>query len=380
VEERASLTRREQLHLGALDAWSSGDLGAAAARWDVLLTEFPRDLLALRVSQFVLSYLGESVRMRDTVARVLPAWSPSVSGYGFVLGCHAYALEEAGDYPAAEAAGLEAVALNRADIWAAHAVAHVREMEGRLGEGVEWIAELAPLWVDCTNFSLHLRWHEGLFRLEMDQFDQVLEGYDRDIRPGAADQYLDVANAASLLWRLEQAGVDVGSRWTEVAQRSKRHVGDHALVFADLHYLMALAGAGETATIARFMESCADFAEHGAGTEASVMKEVGLPLANAVLAHHRQAYGEVVDLVAPIRLQIRRIGGSHAQRDVFDQLLIDASLRARRLDVAVPLLAERTTRRPRNRWGWRHYAAALDAAGQPAAATAHRTLERLRGE
>jgi predicted Zn-dependent protease len=110
------------------------------------------------------------------------------------------------------------------------------------------------------------------------------------------------------------------------------------------------------------------------------MKEVGLPLANAVLAHHRQAYGEVVDLVAPIRLQIRRIGGSHAQRDVFDQLLIDASLRARRLDVAVPLLAERTTRRPRNRWGWRHYAAALDAAGQPAAATAHRTLERLRGE
>lgn len=54
------LPRRERLHLGALDAWSRGDMRGAAAIWDVVLDEFPRDLVALKVSQFTLSYLGES--------------------------------------------------------------------------------------------------------------------------------------------------------------------------------------------------------------------------------------------------------------------------------------------------------------------------------
>ena len=100
--------------------------------WDTLLDEYPRDLIALKVSQFVLSYLGESDGMRERVARVLPAWSADDPGYGFVLGCYAYALEESGDYRQAEDAGRRAVELDRGDIWAAHAVAHVAEMEGRL--------------------------------------------------------------------------------------------------------------------------------------------------------------------------------------------------------------------------------------------------------
>jgi len=57
---RTSLPRREALHVAALDAWSSGDMRSAASVWDTLLDEHPRDLIALKVSQFVLSYLGES--------------------------------------------------------------------------------------------------------------------------------------------------------------------------------------------------------------------------------------------------------------------------------------------------------------------------------
>jgi len=64
----ASVARREQLHLAALDAWSRADMRGAAAVWDTLLAEFPRDLIALKVSQFVLSYLGESEGMRERVA------------------------------------------------------------------------------------------------------------------------------------------------------------------------------------------------------------------------------------------------------------------------------------------------------------------------
>ncbi|MEJ7813488.1 MAG: tetratricopeptide repeat protein, partial [Gemmatimonadaceae bacterium] len=335
VARRARASRREVLHVEALDAWSRGDMRAVVRYWDALLADYPRDILALKASQFVLSYLGESGRMRDTVERALPAWDPGVPGYGFVLGCHAYALEEAGDYAPAEETGRRAVELNRADIWAAHAVAHVAEMQGRLREGIAWVALLAGEWGQCSNFAFHLRWHEGLYHLDLEEYGRVLELYDREVRAQPSDEYLDITNAVSLLWRLEQAEVDVGPRWHELAERARAHLDDHALVFVDVHYLMALVAARDDAAAGRFLESCERFAAAGAGTEAAVMADVGLPLARGAWAHRRGVYGEAVDLLLPIRSRVREIGGSHAQRDVFEQMLIDAAWRAGQLATAL---------------------------------------------
>ena len=348
---RSPIARREQLHLAALDAWSSGDMRGATRVWDAILDEFPRDLIALKVSQFVLSYLGESEAMRARVARVLPAWTADHPGFGFTLGCYAYALEESGDYRQAEDVGRRAVELDRGDIWAAHAVAHVAEMEGRLQDGIDWIAGLANEWHDCSNFALHLKWHESLYHLELEQYDQVLALYDRDVRAESTDEYLDIANAVSLLWRLEQADVEVGGRWRELATRAESHLDDHALVFVDLHYVMALAAAGNERAVREILASCERFATSGEGTEAEVMADVGLPLARALVAHRAGAFGSVVDELYPVRRRIRRIGASHAQRDVFSQLLIDAAWRGGRHAEARELLAERLAWRPANRWG-----------------------------
>jgi tetratricopeptide (TPR) repeat protein len=371
-------TRRERLHIGALTAWARGDLRGAAQSWDATLAEFPRDVVALKVSQFVLSYLGESARMQETVERVLSAWDATVPGYGFVLGCHAYALEEMGHYERAEAMGRRAIQINSSDIWAAHAVAHVTEMQGRLHDGLSWISSLTGEWAHCNNFTFHLRWHEALLHLDLERFGRVLELYDDEVRRQSSDEYLDVTNAVSLLWRLEQSDVDVGARWGELADLARGHVSDHALVFADLHYLMAIAAAGDSEGIERFMESCERFATTDSGTEAAVMADVGLPLARAVLAHRRGAYGDVVDLLLPLRSQVRWIGGSHAQRDLFEQLLIDAARRGHRLDVATELLAERTSRRPRNIWAWREYVSVLGDLGAPAVVAAGKRLDQLR--
>jgi tetratricopeptide (TPR) repeat protein len=376
--EGKRITRREELHLGALDQWSRGNMRGAVDRWDSILADNPRDLIAIKVSQYVLSYLGESERMRDTLERVLPAWDAAVPGYGFVLGCYAYGLEESGDYARAEEMGRRAVELNPSDIWAAHAVAHVSEMEGRSNDGLAWITSVSDNWEGCNNFAYHLRWHQGLLHLDLGQHDRVLELYDREVRRQKTDEYLDITNAVSLLWRLEQLNVDVGSRWKELADFSRGHINDHSLVFGDLHYLMALAADNDTASVQRLIESCEHFARTSDSTEATVMADVGLPLAYAVLAHRRGADGDVVNLLMPVRNLFRRIGASHAQRDIVNQLLIDAAWRGGRLDVAAELLAERTAQRPRNIWAWQHYATVLDSLGAPGALRASRELERLR--
>ena len=193
--------------------------------------------------------------MRDVLASALPAWDASVPGHGFVLGCHAFGLEETGDYVAAERVGREAVDRNPSDIWAAHAVAHVFEMTGRPREGVAWVDSLESNWADCNNFSFHAFWHRCLFLIELGPLDRVLDLYDREVRPESTDDLLDISNAVALLWRLEEAGVDVGDRWEELADRAQGHVDDHLLVFGDVHYLMALAAAARANDAARMVES-----------------------------------------------------------------------------------------------------------------------------
>ncbi|HTX41116.1 MAG TPA: tetratricopeptide repeat protein [Acidobacteriaceae bacterium] len=347
-----ALSLRERLHLQALEAWIGAELENAVACWESILRQFPHDLLAIRLAQFMTSYLGRSREILSSIERVIGRWDPAVPGYGHLLGCYAYGLEEAGEYSLAEIMGRTAVDADPTDLWAAHAVAHVMEMQGRPLDGLAWVAQLAPGWSICGNFVLHVQWHRALFLQSLGDFDQALAVYDREVQADASTEYLDIANAASLLWRLEQENVDVGSRWEELAQRAAGRQDDHLFVFADLHFILALAtarnGQGE-----EFLASCERFAESGRGTQARVMQEVGLTVAAAVLAHRKREWKQAAQRLLPARDRIRRIGGSHAQRDTFERLLIDATIRSGEIAAARRLLTERTATRPGDVWAWR---------------------------
>jgi len=66
----------------------------------------------------------------------------------------------------------------------------------------------------------------------------------------------DMLNAASLLWRLQGAGQPVHQwMWDELADVAEQGIGEHALVFADLHYVPSLAGAGWMEALAGMIET-----------------------------------------------------------------------------------------------------------------------------
>jgi hypothetical protein len=117
--------------------------------------------------------------------------------------------------------------------------------------------------------------------------------------------------------------------------------------------MLAIAARSSQAVVASFLDSCSAYARTKNRTEAQVMQEVGLAIAEAMVAHRNQRYSRAADLLLPVKDLICRIGGSHAQRDLFEHLLIDSILQSHRLRLAHSLLEERIAQRPCDLWAWR---------------------------
>lgn len=354
------VTWREAAHIKALEAWLGGDLNKTCAILDEILVEHPTDLLALKLHHFNAFWMGRSFHLRDTVAGAYAAWDEQIPGYGYVLGMLSFGLEECGEYDRAERLGRESVALNPEDLWGIHAVAHVLEMQGRLRDGMEWLDYPADAWEDRNPFKEHLWWHAALFPLESGDYDRVLALYDRSVRPDQSDFYLDIQNAASMLLRLELCGIDVGDRWRELADVAETKLDDHVLGFTEMNCMMALAADGRDAAADRLEASLAAFSNAPNNSTAATVEPAVLPLCRAVRDFAAGDYGCVVDTILPLRYQIQQVGGSHAQRDIFMQILIEAALRDGRLKLSRTLLRERLTVRPRSYGGWVRLAQTLE--------------------
>jgi len=351
---RRDTSARERDLVAALEAWASDDVDTATARLVAIVARCPTDLLALKLQHGLLFMNGEREAMRRALEDALPAWEGrTLPGHGYVLGCHAFALEETFAFEEAERVGRRAVELEPRDAWGIHAVAHVMEMRDRPREGIDWLASRAEAYAPCAVFRGHVYWHRALFHCELGELDEALAIYDAEVKRSWVGDYRDMSNATSLLWRLEHEGLDVGDRWRPLAEIALRHCEDHGSAFADAHYLLALTR-GSDGGCARLMESLERYESTG-GSQAAVVLEVGRPLCAAMHALEQRspgssAIGHGLDAFARLRDAVPRIGGSNAQRDLFELFYVDAAIRAGASERARGVLEERLRRRPDNRW------------------------------
>jgi tetratricopeptide (TPR) repeat protein len=361
----ADATPRERSHIDALIAWSEGELDRTIAIWESILRSHPLDVVAFRLAHFANFWLGRPQDMVASVDRLLPDWSEEIPGFSSMLACHSFAHEEAGHYLAAEPSGRRAIELDPGDLWAAHAVAHVMESQGRRSEGIHWLIDLAPNWEGTHNLQHHLWWHCALFELEHGNHAAVLELYDTRFRNLEApltvdspDVYIDVQNAASALFRLQRLGIDVGDRWEELADKAEARIGDCLSAFTLPHWLMALTATGRTAAAERMIEAMRAFA-NGRGTVPRIVRDYALPIAEAQLAHAAGRHAEAVALMRPALGGMYRLGGSHTQQDVLEQLFVDAALKADStadIRLAIERVAGRRAIPPERFVGWREAA------------------------
>ena len=343
-------TAREAAHIAALAAWIDGEPARAVAVWDQILRDHPCDVLAFRLAHFNNFWLGRPDLMLTSVRAVERSWEPTLPFYGTLLACRCFAHEECGLYTEAEAAGRAAIAHDPTDVWAAHGVAHVMEMQGRRAEGIAWIDGLRGNWQGANNLTHHLWWHLAMFHLERGENDRVLDLYDRAFRDldapltlAVPDLYIDVQNAASMLFRMQLHGVDVGHRWDELADKAEARIGDTQSAFTLPHWMMALAATGRGEAARRMLAGLRDAAQ-GESSDARLVGTIALPLCEAVLAYGEGAPARAVALMRPVLGKLYLLGGSHAQQDVLEQLYLHAAVQADLRDDAW-LLLERVSGR-----------------------------------
>lgn len=345
---------RERAHIRAIRAWIEGDFHGAVQRWEAGLVQHPHDLLALALVHLTDVLLGDIAGQRDCVARVFPLWDESMPGFEFVLGFYSFGLEENGAYSRAEESGRQALALRPDHPYAIHAVAHVMEMQGRQLGGVHFMTSRRDIWAE-SNFRNHLWWHLSLFLLDLGRVDEVLNIYDNSLRgsgAGGGEKYEELDSAA-LLWRLNLVGVDVGRRWTDLADKWEPSTADTLYAFNDVHAMMAFAGDRRTEAQERLLTANERYLEHAGDANAAMSREIGLPFCRALQSFAAGDYRACVDRLLPVRYMNHRLGGSHAQRDIIAWTLVEAALRSGDGNLALALANERCQLKPSSPQNWR---------------------------
>ncbi len=335
-------TERERLTVATARAWADGDIPRALALGAHAAEHFPRDLALAKIAQYHCFNLGDAPGMLRIAAGVLPANDDLAYAHGMI----AFAYEQCHLLADAERAAHDAISRKRKEPWAHHALAHVLLTQGRNAEGRAFLEDVKDTWTDLNSFMLtHNWWHLSLVMIEQGEAARVLDHYATRIWGVWKEYSQDQIGAVSLLARLELAGVDVGDRWQDLAEHLAPRVGEHVQPFLDLHYLYGLARAGRTEADA-MLESLRAFARTAPAFVRPAWQEVALPVAEALLAHARGKYAACARVLLPVLPRLAEIGGSHAQRDLFEQIADDALIRSGSLVAAQGRLEQRRAGNP----------------------------------
>ncbi|HZP39559.1 MAG TPA: tetratricopeptide repeat protein [Methylomirabilota bacterium] len=347
VQRAGKLDRREQRHVEVLAAAATGPNARAVALVREHLAEFPRDVVVLAAANGIyglIGWSGSQTRNQDMLA-LLDGLAAAYGDDWWFLGAHGFARTEALGWKAGAPLIERALAREPRNAHAAHAWAHVLYERGDDAAGAAFVEGWMPSYPREAALHCHLSWHSALFEIAGGRLDMALAIYETAIAPGRSlgSPLSTIVDSASLLWRRELAGAAPSPEaWRAVARHASASVADPGLAFLDAHCAVALAAAGEHQALERWIARLRAAAAENRSPAGAVTPAVAAGMA----AFAAGRYDEAIAGLAPVLEQLVRVGGSWAQRDLFEHTLLAAYLRSGRAAEARALLARRVDRRP----------------------------------
>ncbi len=342
----SGISSRERGYVDVVSKFVNGQNHAATAAVHEHLKEFPRDAILMRLAQRLYIQGCVGIGAPDYPARFYRLMTEAAPHYGedwAFMGQYAWANHEVGKMAEGMDLAERSLDLNPSNGVAAHSVAHVYYEMSQDDEGAAFLGGWLEDYDRRSTYRVHLSWHQALFELAQGRYNQALGWYERDIRPSVQGlKYAALADSASLVWRMKIYGnVAPQAPWSELVELAAPAAARPGPSFRDAHAALAFAAADDDESFGKLVDGLQAMADSGDATA----REATLPLVKGIGAFGRGDYSEAVRLMEPVYPQLTRVGGSHAQRLVFEDTLIEAYLRAEEFDKATDMLRERLSRR-----------------------------------
>jgi tetratricopeptide (TPR) repeat protein len=333
-------TRRERQHVEALSAIITGDTARGLALIDEHVLDFPRDALLVNQASSSIGFGGRADR-EEFRLHFLERLAPAYGDDWWFHSALAFTYHEVRRFEESRRLSERSLEQYPANANASHNIAHVHFETGETDAGVAFLAGWLAGYDRRAPYHCHLAWHLALFELQRGSHERAREIYDRDII-AASNARLTVMDGASLLWRLElYGGHQAPLPWSPLAVLATR-VARPGFVFGDIHAAFAYASSGDEAALAALIENLRVLAAKGhpiAGT-------VALPLVLSIAAFAAGDFAGTLEHLERLDAEIHRMGGSHAQWELFEETMVVCYLRLGRYDDALRLLGRRLARRP----------------------------------
>jgi len=339
-------TARERRHVNIIRAAIESPADDALALVNEHIDEFPTDAFVLAQANGVYSLIGFSGRKgrNDEQIGLLRRTATAYGDDWWFLSALAFAENESELHTDARTHGERSHELRKDNAHNAHTLAHIDYETGKPSEGATFLAEWRPGYGRDGILFTHLSWHHALFELTQGNIDAAVAIYENDVHPGTSNgsPLSIIADSASFLWRMMLAGGNGNLPWEDVSAFATKTFGTPGIMFADVHCAFAHAGAGDRKALETLITGMEDRVAKGRTAGGEIVPTI----ARAARAFADADYAEVVSLLEPRMDDVIRIGGSHAQREVIEDTLIEAALRCGEYGKAKALLEERVDRRP----------------------------------
>ena len=342
------LTARERGHVETIARAIDGDAAGALAAVVEHCGTYPRDALVLQLNFGAFGLISFAGR-REHDAEMLAFFERFVGAYGddwWFCFAYGWAHTEAGRVAEGRRLMEQAFALNSRNANAVHGLAHVFYESGDSAAGVEFVSRWLPGYERAGSLHCHLTWHIALAELVRGDVKRARAAFEDGIRARVAPLAPPanvLTDGASLLWRLFLDGEPVATaEWEEIAGFARERFPGVAPHFHELHCAMVWAAAGEWDLYERRLAELRDRLGKGMLPPGAAVPA----LAEGFGAFVRGDYAAAARAIEPYADDIVRVGGSHAQQDVFEETLVAAWIRASEPEKAARALERRLARRP----------------------------------
>jgi tetratricopeptide (TPR) repeat protein len=343
-ESAAGATRRERQHVAAVDAFMAGETTRGLALVGEHVKEFPRDAILVNQASNAIALTGRRDREPHRVA-FLERLAPAYGEDWWFQSALAFTYHEVDRFEESRRLSEASLRQYPRNAHAAHNLAHVAFETLDIDAGAWFLDEWMAGYDRSAIFHCHLAWHQAMFALHEGRHARALAIFTRDI-VGAGNRRAAMTDGTALLWRLRLDGVPAPLPWRALADIAAA-VSRPGYLFGEVHAALAYAACRDEAALGRLTDGLR--ALDAAGNP--IAGRVVLPLVQGTAAF---AAGDLAGALAcfePVEREIHRIGGSHAQWELFEETMVVCYLELGRHDDALRLVRRRLARRasPRDR-------------------------------